>query len=129
MKKNKRFVFIVTCMIFVINYSAILGSGNLNRKLNIFINENNLSHEEIKLLITELNHIDTENNRLLKKSLKRISRLKEKEKHGNSIENRIKYRVMKIEDSKKLPRDRQGIDENLSILSLKNSENFLRKRE
>lgn len=118
MEKNKRFIFIITCMIFVINYSTILGSQNLNKNLNIFVNENNLSYEEIQQLITKLNQIDKIENKKLKKSLRKIGELRNKNKKNNEI----KIKLNKIENIKK-------IDENLSIINLKNEENYLRKRE
>ena len=42
MKKNNRFIFIITCLLITINCSSLFGTAGLNKQLNVFVNENNL---------------------------------------------------------------------------------------
>ena len=93
MKKNNRFIFIITCLLITINCSSLFGTAGLNKQLNVFVNENNLSHEDIQKILTELNQIEyTKYNKQLKKGLKKIRQLKEKA----------------TEDNKTLPYDENG---------------------
>jgi len=81
MKKNNRFIFIITCLLITtINCSSLFGTAGFNKQLNVFVNENNLSHEDIQWILSELNQIEyTKYNKQLKKGLKKIGKLKEKE--------------------------------------------------
>ena len=80
MKKNNRFIFIITCLLITINCSSLFGTAGLNKQLNVFVNENNLSHEDIQWILSELNQIEyMKYNKQLKKGLKKIGKLKEKE--------------------------------------------------
>ena len=93
MKKNNRFIFIITCLLITINCSSLFGTAGFNRQLNVFVNENNLSHEDIQWILSELNQIEyMKYNKQLKKGLKKIGKLKEKES----------------EDKKTLPSDEDG---------------------
>ena len=93
MKKNNRFIFIITCLLITINCSSLFGTAGLNKQLNVFVNENNLSHEDIQWILSELNQIEyMKYNKQLKKGLKKIGKLKEKES----------------EDKKTLPSDENG---------------------
>ena len=59
MKKNNRFIFIITCLLITtINCSSLFGTAGFNRQLNVFVNENNLSHEDIQWILSELNQIE-----------------------------------------------------------------------
>ena len=88
MKKNKRIIFIITCFVFVMSYSSLSGTVGFNRQLNVLVDENNLSYEDIKQLISEVNRIESiKYDKQLKKELKRIERQKEKEK--KSAENKF----------------------------------------
>ena len=88
MKKNKRIIFIITCFIFVMSYSSLSGTAGFNRQLNVLVDENNLSCEDIRQLISEVNRIESiKYDKQLKKELKRIERKKEKEK--KSTENKF----------------------------------------
>ena len=93
MKKNNRFIFIITCLLITINCSSLFGTAGFNKQLNVFVNENNLSHEDIQWILSELNQIEyMKYNKQLKKGLKKIGKLKEKES----------------EDKKTLPSDEDG---------------------
>ena len=74
MKKNNRFIFIITCLLITtINCSSLFGTAGFNKQLNVFVNENNLSHEDIQWILSELNQIEyTKYNKKLKKGLKKI---------------------------------------------------------
>lgn len=90
MKKNKRIIFIITCFVFVMSYSSLSGTAGFNRQLNVLVDENNLSYEDIKQLISEVNRIESiKYDKQLKKELKRIERQKEKEKEKKSAENKF----------------------------------------
>lgn len=94
MKKNNRFIFIITCLLITtIKCSSLFGTAGFNKQLNVFVNENNLSHEDIQWILSELNQIEyMKYNKQLKKGLKKIGKLKEKES----------------EDKKTLPSDEDG---------------------
>ena len=131
MKKNNRFIFIITCLLITINCSSLFGTAGLNKQLNVFVNENNLSHEDIQKIISELNQIEyTKYNKQLKKGLKKIGKLKEKESEDKKIlvsdengKNFIEYTEDKseIQDN-----NRSNI---LAVKTFKMKENILRLRE
>ena len=53
MKKNNRFIFIITCLLITtINCSSLFGTAGFNKQLNVFVNENNLSHEDIQWILS-----------------------------------------------------------------------------
>ncbi len=131
MKKNNRFIFIITCLLITINCSSLFGTAGLNKQLNVFVNENNLSHEDIQKIISELNQIEyTKYNKQLKKGLKKIGKLKEKESEDKKIlvsdENR-KYFIEYTEDKSEIQdNNRSNI---LAVKTFKMKENILRLRE
>lgn len=131
MKKNNRFIFIITCLLITINCSSLFGTAGLNKQLNVFVNENNLSHEDIQKIISELNQIEyTKYNKQLKKGLKKIGKLKEKESEDKKIlvsdENK-KYFIEYTEDKSEIQdNNRSNI---LAVKTFKMKENILRLRE
>ena len=131
MKKNNRFIFIITCLLITINCSSLFGTAGLNKQLNVFVNENNLSHEDIQKIISELNQIEyTKYNKQLKKGLKKIGKLKEKESEDKKIlvsdENR-KYFIEYIKDVIEIQdNNRSNI---LAVKTFKMKENILKLRE
>ena len=131
MKKNNRFIFIITCLLITINCSSLFGTAGLNKQLNVFVNENNLSHEDIQKIISELNQIEyTKYNKQLKKGLKKIGKLKEKESEDKKIlvsdENR-KYFIEYTEDKSEIQdNNRSNI---LAVKTFKMKKNILRLRE
>ena len=131
MKKNNRFIFIITCLLITINCSSLFGTAGLNKQLNVFVNENNLSHEDIQKIISELNQIEyTKYNKQLKKGLKKIGKLKEKESEDKKIlisdENR-KYFIEYIEDKNEIQENNRS--DILVVKTFKMKENILRLRE
>ena len=131
MKKNNRFIFIITCLLITINCSSLFGTAGLNKQLNVFVNENNLSHEDIQKILTELNQIEyTKYNKQLKKGLKKIGKLKEKESEDKKIlisdENR-KYFIEYIEDKNESQENNRS--DILVVKTFKMKENILKLRE
>ena len=131
MKKNNRFIFIITCLLITINCSSLFGTAGLNKQLNVFVNENNLSHEDIQKIISELNQIEyTKYNKQLKKGLKKIGKLKEKEPEDKKI-------LVSDENGKNFieyTEDKSEIQDNnssniLAVKTFKMKENILRLRE
>ena len=131
MKKNNRFIFIITCLLITINCSSLFGTAGLNKQLNVFVNENNLSHEDIQKILTELNQIEyTKYNKQLKKGLKKIGKLKEKESEDKKI-------LVSDENGKNFieyTEDKSEIQDNnssniLAVKTFKMKENILRLRE
>ena len=131
MKKNNRFIFIITCLLITINCSSLFDTAGLNKQLNVFVNENNLSHEDIQKIISELNQIEyTKYNKQLKKGLKKIGKLKEKESEDKKIlvydENK-KYFIEYVKDVIEIQdNNRSNI---LAVKTFKMKENILRLRE
>ena len=131
MKKNNRFIFIITCLLITINCSSLFGTAGLNKQLNVFVNENNLSHEDIQKIISELNQIEyTKYNKQLKKGLKKIGKLKEKESEDKKIlvsdENK-KYFIEYVKDVIEIQdNNRSNI---LAVKTFKMKENILRLME
>ena len=68
------------CFVFMMSYSSLLGTSSFNQRLNSFVNENNLSHQDIEHLINEINKMgDSSSNKTLAEELKKIKKKKEKE--------------------------------------------------
>ena len=131
MKKNNRFIFIITCLLITINCSSLFGTAGLNKQLNVFVNENNLSHEDIQKIISELNQIEyTKYNKQLKKGLKKIGKLKEKESEDKKIlvsdENK-KYFIEYVKDVIEIQDNNRS--DILVVKTFKMKENILKLRE
>lgn len=132
MKKNNRFIFIITCLLITtINCSSLFGTAGLNKQLNVFVNENNLSHEDIQKILTELNQIEyTKYNKQLKKGLKKIGKLKEKESEDKKIlvsDESRKYFIEYIEDKNEIQENNRS--DILIVKTFKMKENILKLRE
>ena len=131
MKKNNRFIFIITCLLITINCSSLFGTAGLNKQLNVFVNENNLSHEDIQKILTELNQIEyTKYNKQLKKGLKKIGKLKETESEDKKIlvsDESRKYFIEYIEDKNEIQENNRS--DILVVKTFKMKENILKLRE
>ena len=131
MKKNNRFIFIITCLLITMNCSSLFGTAGLNKQLNVFVNENNLSHEDIQKILTELNQIEyTKYNKQLKKGLKKIGKLKEKESEDKKIlvsDESRKYFIEYIEDKNEIQENNRS--DILVVKTFKMKENILKLRE
>ena len=132
MKKNNRFIFIITCLLITtINCSSLFGTAGFNKQLNVFVNENNLSHEDIQWILSELNQIEyTKYNKQLKKGLKKIGKLKEKEseeKNTLPYDENGKYFVEYTEDNAEIYNNKTF--DILVVRTSKLKENILKLRE
>lgn len=132
MKKNNRFIFIITCLLITtINCSSLFGTAGFNKQLNVFVNENNLSHEDIQWILSELNQIEyTKYNKQLKKGLKKIGKLKEKESEEKNTlpsDENGKYFVEYTEDNAEIYNNKTF--DILAVQTSKLKENILKLRE
>lgn len=122
-------MLVMTCILFMMTYSSLLGTASFSHKLSVFVDENDLSHEDIRDLIVKINQLETINNRRLTKELKKIGKRKEKEKekHKDSLflsfeknQNIVFYKTYD-----KIPKSIG----NISAFLMKKDENNLRTRE
>ena len=132
MKKNNRFIFIITCLLITtINCSSLFGTAGFNKQLNVFVNENNLSHEDIPWILSELTQIEyTKYNKQLKKGLKKIGKLKEKESEEKNTllsDENGKYFVEYTEDNAEIYNNKTF--DILAVQTSKLKENILKLRE
>ena len=131
MKKNNRFIFIITCLLITINCSSLFGTAGFNKQLNVFVNENNLSHEDIQWILSELNQIEyMKYNKQLKKGLKKIGKLKEKESEDKKTlpsDENGKYFTEYVEGNVEIHDNRDS--DILAVQTSKMKENILKLRE
>jgi conserved domain protein len=123
----------------MMSYSSLLGTANFNKQLNVLVDENNLSYEDIQQLISEVNRIESiKYNKQLKRELRRIGKLKEKEKQttdnkffvgNNTVSELSLFYYNKITNETSKSNILSNKSDILSIKYLKNSENNLRMIE
>ena len=123
----------------MMSYSSLLGTANFNKQLNVLVDENNLSYEDIQQLISEVNRIESiKYNKQLKRELRRIGKLKEKEKQttdnkffvgNNTVLELSLFYYNKITNETSKSNILSNKSDILSIKYLKNSENNLRMIE
>ena len=125
-------MLVMTCIIFMMTYSSLIGTPSFSHKLSVFVNENNLSHEDIRDLIVKINQFKSRDNRRFTQELEKIGKRKEKEKNNNNLfflfkgNQDIIYFVNKhYQRDNKISGDSQDIYAFFS----KKSENNLRVRE
>jgi len=78
-------MLVMTCIIFMMTYSSLIGTPSFSHKLSVFVNENNLSHEDIRDLIVKINQFKSRDNRRFAQELEKIGKRKEKEKNNNNL--------------------------------------------
>ena len=130
--KRKSVMLVMTCIIFMMTYSSLVGTPTFSRKLSIFVDENNLSHEDIYDLIVKINQFKSRDNKQLAQELKKIGKRKEKEKQNNDL-------FLSLEKNQDIIFSRDGnwqkIDkisknnQNIYVFFMKRNENNLRIRE
>ena len=125
--KRKNVMLVMTCIIFMMTYSSLLGTPGFSHKLNIFVDENNLSHEDIKDLIVKINKIESQNNKRLTQELKKIGKRKEKEKQGGAFFLSLE-KNQNIIFSKNSDKIFKNVGD-ICVLLMKKDENNLRTRE
>ncbi|WP_304176713.1 hypothetical protein [Leptotrichia trevisanii] len=127
--KRKSVLLVMTCILFMMTYSSLLGTPSFSRKLSVFVDENNLSHEDIRDLIVKINQIESVNNRRLTQELKKIGKRKEKEKGKQKDSLFLLFKknqnTVFYKNSDKIPKNIG----NISAFLMKKDENNLRTRE
>ena len=83
--RRKSIMLVMTCIIFMMTYSSLIGTPSFSHKLSVFVNENNLSHEDIRDLIVKINQFKSRDNRRFTQELEKIGKRKEKEKKNNNL--------------------------------------------
>ena len=130
--RRKSIMLVMTCIIFMMTYSSLIGTPSFSHKLSVFVNENNLSHEDIRDLIVKINQFKSRDNRRFAQELEKIGKRKEKEKNNNNLfflfrgNQDIIYFV-----NKNYQRDNKisGDSQDIYAFFSKKSENNLRIRE
>ena len=130
--RRKSIILVMTCIIFMMTYSSLIGTPSFSHKLSVFVNENNLSHEDIRDLIVKINQFKSRDNRRFAQELEKIGKRKEKEKNNNNLfflfkgNQDIIYFV-----NKNYQRDNKifGDSQDIYAFFSKKSENNLRVRE
>ena len=130
--RRKSIMLVMTCIIFMMTYSSLIGTPSFSHKLSVFVNENNLSHEDIRDLIVKINQFKSRDNRRFTQELEKIGKRKEKEKNNNNLfflfkgNQDIIYFVNKnYQDNGKI----SGGSQDIYAFFSKKSENNLRVRE
>ena len=130
--RRKSIMLVMTCIIFMMTYSSLIGTPSFSHKLSVFVNENNLSHEDIRDLIVKINQFKSRDNRRFAQELEKIGKRKEKEKNNNNLfflfkgNQDIIYFV-----NKNYQRDNKisGDSQDIYAFFSKKSKNILRVRE
>ena len=125
--KRKSIMLVMTCIIFMMTYSSLLGTPGFSHKLSIFVDENNLTHEDIKDLIVKINQIESQNNKKLTQELRKIGKRKEKQKNKEFLTSEKNQNIF-LEKEKNIQKSSKNIGD-IGIFLMKKSENNLRARE
>ena len=125
--KRKNVMLIMTCIVFMMTYSSLLGTPGFSYKLSIFVDENNLTHEDIKDLIVKINQIESQNNKKLTQELRKIGKRKEKQKNKEFLTSEKNQNIF-LEKEKNIQKNSKNIGD-IEIFLMKKSENNLRARE
>ena len=125
--KRKNVMLIMTCIVFMMTYSSLLGTPGFSYKLSIFVDENNLTHEDIKDLIVKINQIESQNNKKLTQELRKIGKRKEKQKNKEFLTSEKNQNIF-LEKEKNIQKNSKNIGD-IGIFLMKKSENNLRARE
>ena len=125
--KRKNVMLIMTCIVFMMTYSSLLGTPGFSHKLSIFVDENNLTHEDIKDLIVKINQIESQNNKKLTQELRKIGKRKEKQRNKEFLTSEKNQNIF-LEKEKNIQKSSKNIGD-IGIFLMKKSENNLRARE
>ena len=125
--KRKNIMLVMACIVFMMTYSSLLGTPGFSYKLSIFVDENNLTHEDIKDLIVKINQIESQNNKKLTQELRKIGRRKEKENNKEFLTSEKNQNIF-LEKEKNIQKNSKNIGD-IGIFLMKKSENNLRARE
>ena len=125
--KRKNVMLVMACIVFMMTYSSLLGTPGFSYKLSIFVDENNLTHEDIKDLIVKINQIESQNNKKLTQELRKIGKRKEKQKNREFLTSEKNQNIF-LEKEKNIQKSSKNIGD-IGIFLMKKSENNLRARE
>ena len=125
--KRKNVMLVMACIVFMMTYSSLLGTPGFSHKLSIFVDENNLTHEDIKDLIVKINQIESQNNKKLTQELRKIGKRKEKENNKEFLTSEKNQNIF-LEKEKNIQKNSKNIGD-IGIFLMKKSENNLRARE
>ena len=125
--KRKNVMLIMTCIVFMMTYSSLLGTPGFSYKLSVFVDENNLTHEDIKDLIVKINQIESQNNKKLTQELRKIGKRKEKQRNKEFLTSEKNQNIF-LEKKKNIQKSSKNIGD-IAIFLMKKSENNLRARE
>ena len=125
--KRKNVMLVMACIVFMMTYSSLLGTPGFSYKLSIFVDENNLTHEDIKDLIVKINQIESQNNKKLTQELRKIGKRKEKQKNKEFLTSEKNQNIF-LEKEKNIQKNSKNIGD-IGIFLMKKSENNLRARE
>lgn len=125
--KRKNVMLIMTCIVFMMTYSSLLGTPGFSYKLSVFVDENNLTHEDIKDLIVKINQIESQNNKKLTQELRKIGKRKEKQRNKEFLTSEKNQNIF-LEKEKNIQKSSKNIGD-IGIFLMKKSENNLRARE
>ena len=125
--KRKNVMLIMTCIVFMMTYSSLLGTPGFSYKLSVFVDENNLTHQDIKDLIVKINQIESQNNKKLTQELRKIGKRKEKQKNKEFLTSEKNQNIF-LEKEKNIQKSSKNIGD-IGIFLMKKSENNLRARE
>ena len=130
--RRKSIMLVMTCIIFMMTYSSLIGTPSFSHKLSVFVNENNLSHEDIRDLIVKINQFKSRDNRRFTQELEKIGKRKEKEKNNNNLfflgkgnQDMIYFVNKNYQDDGKI----SGGSQDIYAFFSKKNENNLRIRE
>ena len=125
--KRKNVMLIMTCIVFMMTYSSLLGTPGFSYKLSVFVDENNLTHEDIKDLIVKINQIESQNNKKLTQELRKIGKRKEKQRNKEFLTSEKNQNIF-LKKEKNIQKSSKNIGD-IGIFLMKKSENNLRARE
>ena len=125
--KRKNVMLVMACIVFMMTYSSLLGTPGFSYKLSVFVDENNLTHEDIKDLIVKINQIESQNNKKLTQELRKIGKRKEKQKNKEFLTSEKNQNIF-LEKEKNIQKSSKNIGD-IGIFLMKKSENNLRARE
>ena len=106
MFKNKRLIFITSCLLLIINYPNFAGdilSKNIYlNEVNKFTNSENLTYKEIKRLIDEINRFDVSKKNYRTYMFKEYQRNASKILYTNiKLRNKYIAKFLYIQNNKK----------------------------
>jgi len=82
--RRKSIMLVMTCIIFMMTYSSLLGTPKFTSKLNNFVNDNNLSYKDIDDIANEISKMNSDKNAVFARELKKIGKRKKNENNSKN---------------------------------------------